>query len=254
MLTEYYIPLPPLAIQQEIVSVLDKFTDLISDIDKAIEQRQKQYEYYCNKLCGRDTENISDLDGFDVKMLSELGTITRGKRFVRDDVRDSGQPCIHYGDMYTYYGTEATTTKTFLDRDFPKKMRYVNKGDVVIVGAGENNTDIGVGLVWNGDEPAAVHDACYILQHKQEPKYIAHFLRTNVYHQQLKKYVSDGKICSFSADGLGKVLIPIPSIEKQRSIVATLDKFETLISDLKQMRELRQKQYEYYREKLLTFN
>lgn len=250
------IPLPPLSIQQEIVNILDKFTSLQQNLEDELKLRQKQYEYYCDKLYGGDYEGMMNMDGVDgakVIKLADLGTITRGKRFVRDDVREKGQPCIHYGDMYTYYGTKAKTTKTHLDRNFPKKMRYAKKGDVVIVGAGENNYDIGVGLVWMGDEPAAVHDACYILEHSINPMYISYFLRSSIYHLQLKKFVSEGKICSFSGTDLGRILIPIQSSDKQSQIVQTLDHFESLISNIKTEIELRKKQYEYYREKLLTF-
>ncbi len=252
----YKIPLPPLSIQQEIVSVLDSFTTLIDKMKKEVELRKKQMECYCDKLYGGDFDGMmamADKAGISVVTISELGTITRGKRFVRDDVRESGQPCIHYGDMYTYYGTKANKTKTFLDKDFQKKMRYAHKGDVVIVGAGENDYDIGVGLVWVGDEPAAVHDACYILEHKQDPMYISYYLRSNIYHQQLRQFVSSGKISSFSAEGLGKVYIPIQPLEKQHSIVRTLDAFDSYITKLEKLIALREKQYEYYREKLLTF-
>ncbi|MDO4497349.1 MAG: restriction endonuclease subunit S [Bacteroidales bacterium] len=250
------IPLPDIKIQKEIVHILNSFTCIISKLDDAIKLRQKQYEYYREKLFGTTLENCQELESIGlIKLVSfnSLGPITRGKRFVRDDIKDFGQPCIHYGDMYTYYGVQASKTKTFLDRDFPKKMRYAKKGDVVIVGAGENNLDIGVGLAWSGEEPAVVHDACYILEHEQNPLYISYYLRTNIYHQQLKKNVSEGKICSFSSEGLGKVLIPIPSLDRQADIVDILDEFESTIEKLKKVKELRQKQYEYYREKLLTF-
>lgn len=250
------IPLPPLNIQKEIVSILDSFTSLIDKMKQEVEMRKKQMVYYIDKFYGGDFDGmmrLADIPGNSVAQFSDLGPIIRGKRFVRDDIRTVGQPCIHYGDMYTYYGTMAVTTKTFLERDFPKKMRYAHKGDVVIVGAGENDYDIGVGLVWMGEEPAAVHDACYILKHHQIPMYISYYLRSNIYHQQLKKYVSSGKISSFSAEGLGKVYIPIQPEDKQRQIASILDTFETYISKLEKMIELRQKQYEYYREKLLKF-
>lgn len=250
------IPLPPLNIQKDIVSILDSFTSLIDKMKQEVEMRKKQMVYYIDKFYGGDFDGmmrLADIPGNSVVQFSDLGPIIRGKRFVRDDIRTVGQPCIHYGDMYTYYGTMAVTAKTFLERDFPKKMRYAHKGDVVIVGAGENDYDIGVGLVWMGEEPAAVHDACYILKHHQIPMYISYYLRSNIYHQQLKKYVSSGKISSFSAEGLGKVYIPIQPEDKQRQIASILDTFETYISKLEKMIELRQKQYEYYREKLLTF-
>lgn len=250
------IPLPPLPIQQRIVEILDKFTSLVSSLDSEIALRQKQYEYYRNKLYGESIEELlkNEAEGkYTLKSISELGTITRGKRFTREDVVENGVPALHYGDMYTYYGLSSDKANTHLTAEKASKMRFCKKGDVVIVGAGENDWDIGVGVVWLGNEKAAVHDACYILEHNQNPMYISHFLRSNVYHLQLRKYVSDAKICSFSAKDLGRIIIPIPTIDRQLSIVRTLDTFESLLTNLKKERELRQKQYEYYREKLLTF-
>ena len=230
---------------------MDSFTNLIDALNEELSLRQKQLEYYRDQLYD---DLFKKTKGVDVLCFSELGQIERGKRFVRDDIKTHGQPCIHYGDMYTFYGVKSNKAKTYLDRDFPKKMRYADIGDVIIVGAGENNWDIGVGLAWLGEEPAAVHDACYIVKHNNNPLFIAYYTRTTEYHQQLKKCVSEGKICSFSAEGLGKVTIPIPPLAVQQSIVEKLDAFESLISSLKEEIALRQKQYEYYREKLLTFD
>ena len=247
----FEIPLPHIKVQEEIVKILDSFTNLIDALNEELSLRQKQLEYYRDQLYD---DLFKKTKGVDVLCFSELGQIERGKRFVRDDIKSYGQPCIHYGDMYTFYGVKSNKAKTYLDRDFPKKMRYADIGDVIIVGAGENNWDIGVGLAWLGEEPAAVHDACYIVKHNNNPLFIAYYTRTTEYHQQLKKCVSEGKICSFSAEGLGKVTIPIPSLAIQQSIVEKLDAFESLISSLKEEIALRQKQYEYYREKLLTFD
>lgn len=252
-LSNFEIPLPPLRIQEEIVSILDSFTSLITNLESELASRQKQYEYYRDKLFGEDVDALTSRTDCEVKTISELGSLTRGKRFVRTDIVEEGVPCIHYGDMYTFYGLKAKTAKTHITKEKAKSMRFAKKGDVVIVGAGENDWDIGVGLVWLGDEDAAIHDACYILEHEQDPMYISHYLRSTVYHLQLRKYVSSGKISSFSSKDLGKILIPVPTLERQREIVSTLDTFESLITNIKQEIEARKKQYEYYREKLLTF-
>lgn len=250
--SQFEIPVPHIKVQEEIVEILDSFTNLIDALNEELSLRQKQFEYYLDKFYN---ELFDKTKGVELLKFNELGSITRGKRFVRDDIREQGQPCIHYGDMYTYYGVRADEAKTYLDRYFPKKMRYADNGDVIIVGAGENNWDIGVGLAWFGEEPAAVHDACYIVKHNINPMFIAYYTRTTEYHQQLKKCVSEGKICSFSAKGLGKIVIPVPKDDAiQQSIVSKLDVFESLITSLKEEIALRQKQYEYYREKLLTFN
>jgi type I restriction enzyme S subunit len=188
-----------------------------------------------------------------VKSLDELGTFTRGRRFVRTDIVPEGVPCIHYGDMYTYYGVSAEETPTHLTKELSSKLRFAKTGDVVIVAAGENDLDIGVGVAWLGKEPVVVHDACFIYEHKMVPKYVSHFMRSRNYHQQIRMGVVDGKICSISAKELGRALIAVPSLQEQQRIVSILDTFEAAIQNLEAQLEQREKQYEYYRNKLLTF-
>ena len=250
------IPIPSLEEQNRIVGILDTFTDSIENLKQQIDQRRKQYAYLIDNFFGGSLSEMkkkAENGTLHIEPLSAHGTFTRGRRFVRTDVVEEGQPCIHYGDMYTYYGLYADKANTHLPYDFPKKMRYAKKGDVVIVGAGENNEDIAVGLVWLGDEPAAVHDACYIYESDFEPMYLSYFLRSSIYHLQIKSHVVRGKICSISSDGIGKALIPIFPMEKQKEIVSKLLPFESLLKNLEAQLAQRQKQYEYYRNQLLTF-
>lgn len=254
MMAKVKVPVPPLEVQEEIVKVLDDFTklttELTSELMAELTARKQQYSFYLNHFF----ENSSAM----AVPLSSLGTLTRGKRFVHADATDDGVPCIHYGELYTYYGVYANEVRSHIREDLRSKMRYATSGDVIIVGAGENKEDIGVGVAWYGDEEVAVHDACYTLSHKQNPKYISYFLRSKMYHQQIVKYVYEGKICSISAENVGKALIPIPSIEEQDRIVSILDRFDKvctdLLVDLPAEIEARKKQYEYYRDKLLSFN
>ena len=255
------IPLPPLEIQKKIVECLDKFSALAAELQAELQMRRKQYEYYRTQLLTPHSDcnsaDKTDDAQWEWKTLGEIGTFTRGRRFVRTDIVEEGQPCIHYGDMYTYYGLATDHARTHLPKDFPVKLRYAEKGDVIIVGAGENDMDIGVGCVWEGNEPVAVHDACYIFKHNQNPRYISHYLRTLDYHLQIKKSVSTAKICAISPEGIAKAKIPLPSLEEQERIVSILDKFEALTTSLSDgipaEQAAQQKRYEYYRDKLLTF-
>lgn len=248
--SQFEIPVPPIEVQQEIVRILDKFTELEAKLSEELETRKKQYEYYLNSYFESNQNNLVPLN--------EIGSLTRGKRFVHADAVDDGVPCIHYGELYTYYGVYTKDVRSHIREDLRPKMRYANKGDVIIVGAGENNIDIGVGVAYDGDEPVAVHDACYTLVHKQNSKYISYYLRSAFYHNQIKKYVSEGKICSISAEGVGRALVPIPSIEEQERIVAIFDIFDAICNDkyngLQAEIESRHIQYIYYRDKLLNFN
>ena len=250
------VPIPPLKVQEEIVKILDRFAEYAAELQAELQARQEQYEYYRNKLLSFSDINREHTDVTWMKM-SEIGSFIRGKRFVRTDIVNVGVPCIHYGDMYTYYGLYATQSKGWLRNELASKMRYAQKNDVVIVAAGENKEDIGIGLAWLGDEPAAVHDACFIFRSNLYPQYVSHYLRSNYYHRQIVKYVSEGKICSISAKGLGNAIIPIPTYEEQVRIATLLNNFEALVSDLSQGLPAEitavQEQYEYYRNKLLSF-
>lgn len=251
------IPCPPIEVQNEIVRILDKFTQLEAELEAELDCRKRQYEFYRDQLLSFDKITPPERNNVVWKKLSEVGTFIRGKRFVRTDIVEHGVPCIHYGDIYTYYGLTAQITRTFLMPEKAAKMRFAQKNDVIIVAAGENNMDIGVGVAWIGDEKVAVHDACFIFRSDLHPRYLSHYLRGSDYHIQIKKYVSEGKICSISAQNLGKAVIAIPPLKEQERIANILDRFESLTTSLQHglPAEIaaRRQQYEYYRDKLLDF-
>jgi type I restriction enzyme S subunit len=247
---KFKIPTPPLKVQSEIVRILDNFTELTAELSA----RKKQYSYYRDKLLSFEDDEV------EWKKLGEVGEFIRGKRFVKNDMNiESGVPCIHYGEMYTYYNIWAKKTKSYVNKELveTKKLRTAEKGDVVIVAAGETIEDIGLGTAWLGDEKVVIHDACFFYKSNLESKYVAYFTRTKQFHDKIKRHISSGKISAINAKGLSKVIIPIPPLEKQKQIVAILDKFDTLTNSISEGLpreiELRQKQYEYYRDILLNF-
>lgn len=198
------------------------------------------------------------------KALGDIGSFTRGKRFVKTDMTSEGVSCIHYGEMYTHYGVWAEDSKSFLDEALAKKLRLANCGDVIIVAAGETIEDIGNGTAWLGKNDVVIHDACFSYKSDLNPKYVSYFLRTNSFKEQIKKSISSGKISSINANGLSKALIPIPCPENpeksliiQSEIVEVLDRFSALIveltAELTAELSIRRKQFNYYREQLFNF-
>lgn len=253
------IPIPPLKIQKEIVRILDSFTEitteLTTELKAELKARNKQYSYYREQLLTFNESEAKHLPMDD----KSLGEFFRGKRFVKTDMISEGVPCIHYGEMYTHYDTWADKTKSFVSKDLVEKknLRLAEKGDVVVVAAGETIEDIGKGTAWFGEEGVVIHDACFYYKSDLNPKYVAYFTRTRQFHDQIKKHIRTGKISAINAKGLGKATIPVPSSEEQERIVNILDKLDILTTSIGESLpkeiELRKKQYEYYREKLLTF-
>ena len=188
------------------------------------------------------------------KTLGEIGEFIRGKRFVKTDLKDSGVPAIHYGEMYTHYGIFAEKSKSFVSPEIAKNLRVANYGDVIIVGAGETIEDIGRSTAWLGKEDVVIHDACFIFKSKLNPKYFAYFSRTETFQKQIKTSISSGKISAIDAKGLSKVIIPIPPLDVQAEIVRILDAFTAVTAELTAELNMREKQYQYYRDKLLSFS
>ncbi|MGH1162354.1 restriction endonuclease subunit S [Bacillus mycoides] len=211
------IPIPPLKVQEEIVRMLDIFTELTAKLTAKLTAeltaRKKQYTYYRDKLFTFDEGEV------EWKTLGDVGEFTRGKRFVKNDMLSEGFPCIHYGEMYTHYNIWAEKTKSFVSYDLASKLRVADHGDVVIVAAGETIEDIGKGTAWLGNTGVVIHDACFSYRSSLNPKYVSYFLRTKHFHDQIRKHISSGKISAINTNGLGKAKIPIPPLEEQARIV-----------------------------------
>ncbi len=265
-LENFPIPIPcpdnpekSLAIQSEIVRILDKFTALTAELTAELNMRKKQYNYYRDQL-------LSFKDGeVEWKTLGEIGEFIRGKRFTKADyVEDGGISVIHYGEIYTRYGVYTTHSLSQVRADMAASLRYAKHGDVVITDVGETVEDVGKAVAWLGDDDIAIHDHCYAFRHSLNPKFISYYMQTDSFISEKAKYVARTKVNTLLINGFSKIMIPVPypkdhekSLKEQARIVEILDKFDTLTNSitegLPREIELRQKQYEYYRDLLFSF-
>lgn len=287
------IPIPPLEIQQEIVRILDSFSMLTAELQAELQARKSQYEYYRNQLLAypmeesdqsslrsnRSATSIQNSDNstqplstlnphtgnsvlqprgkVEWKMLGEIGTFIRGNGLQKKDFMENGVPCIHYGQIYTHYGTFATKTKSFVSKETANKCKKAHKGDLIIASTSENVEDVGKTVAWLGDDDVAISNHTFIYSHNQNPKYLAYLFQTQAFLKYKKTKVVGVKVIDIPQKALESFCIPIPPLEEQERIVSILDKFDALTTSLteglpKEI-ELRQKQYEYYRDMLLSF-
>ena len=267
------IPYPPLPVQEEIVRILDRFSNYAAELQAELQARKEQYEYYRNLLltfnpsacgCGTDDKQKdsvittpSTTYKIQWKKMGEIGTFIRGNGLQKKDFTESGVGCIHYGQIYTHYGTSATKTKSFVDAALAKNLLKVEKGDIVLACTSENIEDVAKAVAWLGEETIVTGGHSVVFKHNQVPKYIAYYFQTSLFFNQKKKYAYGAKVIDIKTEDLAKILIPIPPLEVQEKIVAILDRFETLVNDLSKGLpaeiEAVKTRYEYYRNKLLTF-
>ena len=247
------IPIPPLPVQEEIVRILDTFTELQAELQAELQKRLQQYNYYRDNLLTNFTPDKQVKE----YSLGELGTFTRGNGLQKKDFTETGIGCIHYGQIYTRYGAFTEKTLTYVDDELASHLLQVEKGDLVIACTSENVEDICKCVAWLGEENICTGGHACVFRHKQNPKYISYFFQTEYFFNQKVKYTYGTKVKDIKPESLAKIKILLPSLEEQERIVSILDNLYTLTTDLSQGLpaeiEKRRQQYEFYRDKLLTF-
>ena len=258
------IPIPSIETQEKIVKTLDKFTNYVTELQAELQARTKQYEYYKDMLLSEEYLNkiTAEIMGSDNKVkvttLGEIGYFTRGNGLQKKDFILEGKPVVHYGQIYTKYGFETDVVYSFVSEEIYSKLKKAKHKDILIATTSENIKDVGKSLVWLGNEEIGFSGDMYSYRTAENSKYIAYYFSTNEFQRQKEKKVTGTKLIRIHGDDMKQFLIPLPPIEIQNKIVEILDKFQSLLADTKGLLpkeiELRQKQYEYYREKLLSFN
>ncbi|MCQ2345024.1 MAG: restriction endonuclease subunit S [Paludibacteraceae bacterium] len=223
------IPLPSLSEQQRIVDILDKFEGMVENVEKEILLRQKQYEFYREKMmsCLR-CDSVKW-----VKIGDICGRVENGERPPKEMLKGE-YPYINAGTVPSGY--------------FNKYNSDANAVTTPSHGEG------GIGFVDFQNKPFWCGALCFKLYANTEiaqSKYL--FLALSANSDKILALKKEGGVPYFNRKQLCDIEIPLPPLAKQQEIVAKLDKFEEMISTLKKELELRKKQYEYYREKLLTF-
>ena len=251
-LRKILIPIPPLDVQAEIVRILDTFTAVTAELTAELNMREKQYQYYRDKFLSFSSDEIN------WKILGELGQLIRGNGLQKSDFTEDGFPAIHYGQIYTFYGTFADKTKSFVSENLAKKLKKAQNGDVLLAGTSENIQDVMKPLGWLGNEIAISGDMFAFRPNTElDTKYLTYLLQTTEFQKYKEKYAHGTKVTRLNAEKFLRFKIAIPPLDKQKRIVNILDKFEALTHSitegLPKEITLCKQQYEYYREQLIDF-
>lgn len=234
ILKNFPIPLPPLPIQQEIVRILDTFTNLTAELMAELTARRKQYEYYRDEL-------LTFGEDVDYKTLPEISiNCDRQRKPVTKGKRNSGS--------YPYYGASGIV-------DYVSD--YIFEGDYLLISEdGANLLARSTPIAFSISGKNWVNNHAHVLKFETDVmrKYVEIYLNSI----GLERYISGGAQPKLNQDNLNKIPIPVPENHRIQTIVDILTKFDKLCNDLgagiPAEVSARQKQYEYYRGKLLRFS
>mgnify|MGYP001746576037 CR=1 FL=1 len=249
------VPVPPLEIQEAIVEILDKFTNLEAELEAELEARTLQYEYYRDSLfealdCPRAT-------------LGELGKFYGGlKGKTKNDFGSSGARYISYKNVYENISADFAWPDFVQVKEGENQLSLM-KGDILLTGSSENMEEAGLSSVVTKEPEEESYlnsfSICYRLNDPSilNPEFSKYLFRSRLARKQIIRTAQGVTRFNVSKKKLANVSVPIPTLEEQQRIVDILDRFDALTSSLSEglPAELaaRRSQYEYYRDQLLSF-
>ena len=236
---KFEIPVPPLPVQEEIVRILDAFTELQAELQAELQKRKQQYNHYLDNLL--NFKNINR-GGQEIKWMrmSEIGNnLDKKRKPITAGKREPGQ--------IPYYGASGIV-------DYVKD--YLFDGDYLLVSEdGANLLTRTYPIAFSIHGKTWVNNHAHVIEFKERAtrKYVEYYLNSI----DLSPWISAGAQPKLTQDSLNKLTIPVPPLAEQQRIVFILDRFDTLTNDLTSglpaEMEKRRQQYEFYRDKLLTF-
>ena len=238
VVSKIYVPLPSISEQNRIVGILDTFTASIDNLKEQIAQRRKQYEYYRDQLL-----DLEGKEGIKHIVLKDVCDVINGRAYSQPELLSGGKyRVLRVGNFFS------NDSWYYSDLELEDKY-YCNKGDLLYAWSASFGPHI-----WE-EEKVIYHYHIWKMNCKDglHTKYMYYWLQSEDMKKQAFSNLHGATMAHLTKVLMESLKVPVPSLSEQQRIVDILDKFETSIQNLESQLSQREKQYEYYRNKLLTF-
>ena len=259
-LKELEIPVPPLPVQEEIVRILDNFTELQAELQAELQKRKQQYNYYLDNLLNFNRGGQAEVRWM---KMSDIGTFYSGlSGKTKEDFQSGNAKFISYVNIFNNPSliTDVDDRVKILEGERQNTIQY---GDLLFTGSSETPDECGMCsvLTHHTEEKLYLNSFCFGFRFNDlsgiNPEFMKFLFRSSVIRKLICKTANGVTRFNISKKEFAKIVIPIPSLAEQDHIASVLDKFYFLVGDLSTGLpaeiEKRRQQYEYYRDKLLTF-
>ena len=235
LLSAVRVAVPPKPEQIAIAEALSDVDGLIKSLEALIEKKKAIKQATMQQLLTGKTRLPGFSGELETKRLEELGFFSKGRGIKRQDVSDTGLPCIRYGELYTHYKDYIYHTVSRIPSIVALESMQIRKGDLLFAGSGETAEEIGICAAYLGEEPAyAGGDIIILTPQGQNSIYLGHLMNHPTVAIQKTRMGQGDAVVHISASNLAKVKILLPPLIEQTAIAAILTDMDSEIAILEQ--------------------
>ena len=237
-LSETLIVLAPKPEQRAIAEALSDVDELLAALEALIAKKRAVKQAAMQQLLTGKSRLPGFSGAWETMRLGDLGAFSKGRGIKRDDVSDTGLPCIRYGELYTRYKDYILNPVSRIPSAVALEALPIKKGDLLFAGSGETAEEIGICAAYLGEEPAyAGGDVIILTPSGQNSIYLGHLMNHPIVATQKARMGQGDAVVHISASNLAQVSIELPPLTEQTAIANILSDMDTEIAALERRRD-----------------
>ena len=234
----YLLPVPPESEQRAIAEALSDVDGLLTALEALIAKKRAVKQAAMQQLLTGKSRLPGFSGAWETMRLGDLGAFSKGRGIKRDDVSDTGLPCIRYGELYTRYKDYILNPVSRIPSAVALEALPIKKGDLLFAGSGETAEEIGICAAYLGEEPAyAGGDVIILTPSGQNSIYLGHLMNHPTVATQKARMGQGDAVVHISASNLAQVSIELPPLTEQTAIANILSDMDAEIAALERRRD-----------------
>ena len=229
-ITNAILPLPPLSVQQSIVSELDKINELIRLKKEQLSDYDKLAMSIFYEMFG---DPIINEKGWEVKKIGEIGTVERGAGISKKDFVEEGLPCIHYGQLHTILGPTTRHHHSCIPESLLPKYKIAHTNDVIMAITSEDVDGSCKSTAWLGNYDIVIGSDAAILHHEQDGTFLSYYTMTKAFFNEKSKYAKGFKVTHISAKEIENIPVYLPPLALQKDFAKRIEVIEQQKENIK---------------------
>ena len=229
-LKDYKLPLPPISVQQTIVSALDKINELIRLKKEQLKDYDNLAQSIFYEMFG---DPVINEKGWEFMKIGEIGTVERGAGISKKDFVEDGLPCIHYGQLHTILGPTTRHHHSCIPESLLPKYKIAHTNDVIMAITSEDVEGSCKSTAWLGNYDIVIGSDAAILHHEQDGTFLSYYTMTKAFFNEKSKYAKGFKVTHISAKEIENIPVYLPPLALQKDFAKRIEVIEQQKENIK---------------------